>query len=226
MPISSPVIPIKLSSTRSHRGAASERPTDDTDQVPANPAINDGELSDATASGLRCDHPGCRAKVTRPGDIKDHKLSKHGIEDPTKLTHLQALRRIDLAIIHKKIWDAAARLNSFKNRIAAAERALKRQDPGYRSVHGLDVEGLWLEDVAPEDTEEGKARVKALKSNRPSKHVKPVSEYCAEVLRDLRMEAADQGKLQNGMFGGYEQIADQLEDLVVGDDDDTMGDAE
>lgn len=159
-----------------------------------------------------CRQPGCTAAFWGASELPDHELKRHGLEVPEKLTTLKVLRRMYLPVATSKYLDEAKALNAKKVEIARKEAELTHKSD-YTSKHGLDVTTMWSEEGNVAGTAAAQPRVAALRSNRPASNVTPQSEYVAEQLRDVRLEACQTGLLRDGTTGTWVQILVELHNL-------------
>lgn len=187
-------------------------------------------------NGMAC--PTCGTWLNRKGDLTDHLLYTHEIEMPDTRTSFTVTKRMKLKMSNRLFQEEARAGNALKRRIAAAEAALSQRDPGYATSHRLDLT-MENETDTLSTTDAAKSRGAAIRAARNADADDPTSEtkgkitlntgimwYNGGELVRLRNAAEQQGRLRDGRQGSYEDVAIELEALLLsltgskGDDDD------
>lgn len=130
------------------------------------------------------------------------------------MTNTTVLRRMKVDMLNRKYRDEAHGQNELKRRISQAEAQLAMRLPGYQSCHGLNVV---LRSVSGNLHTEphNQARLAAIRAGPLPAAFKAEQQYLAEELGAALLEAEQMGKLQDNSQGTYDQVAQELEQMLV-----------
>lgn len=163
---------------------------------------------------ISCPARNCSQKFAVHLDVKDHLLVAHGIEQGSEELSPEKVRRMPLITLNDKFLALARTQNAVKRRIFQLEYQIQGISREYRTMHGLNTD-LWSESGKIEADGAAQAGMKDVLDKRPPPpSVKVSSQYVAELLIELRREAAQMGKLQDGTLGSFEEVAEDLEALL------------
>lgn len=148
-----------------------------------------------------CPEQGCTFVFPTVGEIPDHKLAVHGIENQAHMRFPNKVQRINLTMLYAKYGVEAGSQNRIKQRIRQLEGQITWADPAYRSTHGLNIDDMWSEN--------------SVEIRPPPGSAVTEKSHLVNMLCAVRTEADNQGWLQDGSKGSYQRVADDWEAMLT-----------
>lgn len=150
--------------------------------------------------------------------LADHLLKAHGSVPLKDRKNTQVLKRMKESVLLDLLATEGRAQNTLKKRIRAGcsrlrEHGSARLKDRLMGAYGLDVTKVWPTDASGAG-EEIKGLIGAGKG-QPKTGGEATRLWLAQQLALLRDEAGQKFRLADGEIGGYREVADEIEDILV-----------